>query len=69
MKKRIISCMMVLCMVATSLVVTPKKTKAAEFTSETIIQNGFSLTIQQSTDTSQRINSDTLEKIKEVYFT
>ena len=74
MKKRgkhIISWMMVFCMVFASLVIVPQGTsvKAATFTSETIIQNGFSLTIQQTTDTSQRISSSTLDKIKEVYFT
>lgn len=70
-KKRIVSWIVAICMVISSVVVMPmdiKTVKAADFTSETIIQNGFSLTIQQSVDTSQRIGSDTLEKIKEVYF-
>lgn len=60
------------CLMITSVFAVPihlDTVKAAEFTSETIIQNGFSLTIQQSTDSSQRISSDTLKKIKEVYFT
>lgn len=71
-RKRIVSLVICFCMILSSVFTTPinvKTVEAAEFTSETIIQNGFSLTIQQSTDASQRINSQTLEMIKEVYFT
>lgn len=71
-KRKFFSLTVSFCLMITSVFAVPihlDTVKAAEFTSETIIQNGFSLTIQQSTDSSQRISSDTLEKIKEVYFT
>lgn len=59
-------------MIASTVFVSPlgmKHVKADDFTSETIVKNGFSLTIIQSTDSNNRIGSGTLEKIKEVYFT
>ena len=71
-KRKFFSLTVSFCLMITSVFAVPihlDTVKAAEFTSETIIQNGFSLTIQQSTDSSQRISSDTLKKIKEVYFT
>lgn len=71
-KRRVVSLILSICMIMSSVFIVPMNfgtVKAADFTSETIIKNGFSLTIQQSTDSSQRISSDTLEKIKEVYFT
>lgn len=71
-KRKIFSLILSFCLIITSVFTVPinlDTVKAADFTSKTIIQNGFSLTIQQSTDSSQRISSDTLEKIKEVYFT
>lgn len=71
-KRRVVSLILSICMIMSSVFIVPMNfgtVKAADFTSETIIKKGFSLTIQQSTDSRQRISSDTLEKIKEVYFT
>ena len=70
--KKVLAATLSVCMIASTLFTSPmgmKTVKAEEFTSETITKNGFSLTIMQSTDSSKRISGQTLERIKEVYFT
>ena len=70
LNKKIISIVLSLIMVVTSAFMMPVSigtVNAADTTSETFTQNGFTLTIQQTAGNT--VDSSVVEKIKEIYFT